>query len=54
MGNDIAVALKKLQPYDLDPFKPSLQFCISINETVAVSEDEQYKTEFKTEHNGKH
>ena len=46
-GNDIAEALRTLEPQDIELWKPTLQFSASDDETVAKQEDRQNEIEFK-------
>jgi hypothetical protein len=52
MGNDVAIALEQLQPYNLDPYKPTLQRSSNGDPIIAENEDAQYKIDFKAEYDG--
>jgi hypothetical protein len=48
-GNDIAEALRVLEPQDTDQWKPKLRFSASEDDTIAKQEDRQNEIEFKAE-----
>jgi hypothetical protein len=50
MGNDVAIALEQLSPYNLDPFKPTLQASTNAVAVIKATEDKQYIIEFKAEY----
>jgi hypothetical protein len=48
-GNDIAEALRKLQPLNTDSWKPSLSFSTNADATIAKQEDRQNEMIFKSD-----
>jgi hypothetical protein len=50
MGNNIGTALEELQPFDLDLYKPVLQYSTNPDDIIQEFQNEQYKMEFKAEY----
>jgi hypothetical protein len=48
-GNDIAEALRMLEPTDTNLWKPTLQFSIETDATLSKQEDRQHGIEFKAD-----
>jgi hypothetical protein len=48
-GNDVAKALRILEPTDTDLWKPALTFSIETDVTLKAQEDRQYELEYKAD-----